>query len=566
MARHLSLLCLLVIATCALAQDSVDVAIMNEGSFCYFADGGNECNPTLTWFKGTTYNLNVASVAAHPVWITLEPEGVGSNPYANASPNTISGVVTGTITVTIPSTETASVLYIHCTLHNFFATVNLVADPNAGSTGSATGSSDLQTNFVITSGANASTPCYYLDGGNECNPSMSLVAGGTYTLQLLNVASAHPLSVLTSASAPSSSLLYSRALNNFVDGLWGNATITLTIPLTETLPRLYLWARPGSFFILVNITGARTKFVITAGSMANDTCYYFDGGNTCNPPLSLSAGGVFTLSLLNVLADHGMVVTTRNFNITSDALYAGASPNLLQQGAQSGNQTILLSIPLDETLRNLYLWSFVNNFYTTINITDAFFGFPLLSTGGFVASSTGGSLPPNTYVITAIAGTLCYYVNGNYDLCNPELTMAAGNTYTLNLNALPNTFPMVILTDTVVENQHFYEGANLNPLEGTSGTATITLTIPINEQAKNIFLLCVVNGFYVNITVTGALPNTGGSDVVSSTGTIIDDIFSTGGMPTLTGINAARSTASAPFAYIMACAIVLATATFFLNL
>jgi hypothetical protein len=95
--------------------------VTNSGASAYTINGEN--NPTLTFFRGFTYEFNV-NASGHPFWIQTVPAPYSSGTvYNNGVTN--NGTQNGTITFTVPY-DAPNTLYYVCQFHSSMSgTINI---------------------------------------------------------------------------------------------------------------------------------------------------------------------------------------------------------------------------------------------------------------------------------------------------------------------------------------------------------------------------------------------------------------------------------------------------------
>lgn len=75
-----------------------------DGSVCVPSTG-----PSLTLAAGGIYTFTIIGLSSYPVVFSTSSTTIAA--YSGASPNPISGTSSGTITLTIPSTESQTTMY-----------------------------------------------------------------------------------------------------------------------------------------------------------------------------------------------------------------------------------------------------------------------------------------------------------------------------------------------------------------------------------------------------------------------------------------------------------------------
>ncbi len=95
--------------------------VLNSGASTYVID--DQSNPTLTFVRGRTYDLNI-SAPGHPFWIKTSPvTGTGSAYHSGVTNN---GASSGVISFTVPS-DAPDTLYYICQFHSAMqGTINII--------------------------------------------------------------------------------------------------------------------------------------------------------------------------------------------------------------------------------------------------------------------------------------------------------------------------------------------------------------------------------------------------------------------------------------------------------
>jgi hypothetical protein len=137
-AQKASLLAAVLVLALAVAgrAQPTNFGVTTPAGFQYFINGVNNTGtgqgniggtptnncPPLTLAAGQTYTFTVNVGATHPLGVvTTIPPSVAT--YSNASPQ---GITSGTVTLTIPSTNFPSTLYYQCNTHHFYGVITVV--------------------------------------------------------------------------------------------------------------------------------------------------------------------------------------------------------------------------------------------------------------------------------------------------------------------------------------------------------------------------------------------------------------------------------------------------------
>lgn len=99
-------------------------AVVNSGSSAYVFNGTS--NPTITLFRGFTYQFATAIVGNHPFWIKTVQGNTSLNAYTNGV--TGNGANSGTVTFAVP-TNAPSTLFYNCLFHAVMTGTFNIVDP-----------------------------------------------------------------------------------------------------------------------------------------------------------------------------------------------------------------------------------------------------------------------------------------------------------------------------------------------------------------------------------------------------------------------------------------------------
>jgi len=245
-----------------------------NGSACVTCTSGALCTglPTYTLAAGQTHSFVISgSMTSHPLVITTATTLSGAAVlYSGASPNSLTGSATGTITITIPASETLTTLYYMCAVHGFYGVIMISAASMTSSTASMMTSStgSMMTTYTVTA------DCFgYSINGATCVASTGTaltLTPGTYQFYLSGTGfTSHPLVFSTVAGSVAAANLFSGATPNPVTGNGNGATITLTITSSQIGTSLYYICVTHLFYGTITITaGTSTGSMVSTGHNA----------------------------------------------------------------------------------------------------------------------------------------------------------------------------------------------------------------------------------------------------------------------------------------------------------